>query len=94
MSGAACALVCGNTVKTMAMHEGSAAMTGILDWVGLSGVIALLAGAAGYGQLRSDVKALKERDTSQANQIAIARLEEQMKAIRDDVTDIKRAVVK
>ena len=75
------------------MQEGSG-MGEVLDWVGLSGVIALLAGAAGYGQLRSDVKALKERDTSQANQIAIARLEEQMKAIRDDVADIKKAVMK
>jgi hypothetical protein len=37
---------------------------------------------------------LKERDTSQANQIAIARLEEQMKALQSDVSDIKRAVVK
>ena len=77
----------------MAMQEGGG-MGEVLDWVGLSGVVALLAGAVGYGQLRSDVKALKERDTSQANQIAIARLEEQMKALQSDVSDIKKAVVK
>lgn len=78
----------------MAMQEGSDTMASILDWVGLSGVIALLAGAAGYGQLRSDVNSLKDRDTSQENQVAIARLEEQIKAMRGDITDIKRAVTK
>lgn len=78
----------------MAMQEGSDTMASILDWIGLSGIIALLAGAVGYGNLRSDVKGLKDRDTSQENQVAIARLEEQLKAMRADLSDIKKAVTR
>ena len=70
---------------------------GILEWLGLSGVAAGVAGAIGYGRLQGRLSALEERarqDTSQENQIAIARLEEQFKAMNADIQDIKRAVVK
>lgn len=66
----------------------------ILDWIGLSGVVAFLVGAMGYGSLRQRVKVLEDKDNSASNAVAIARLEEQMKGVRADIADIKKAVVK
>lgn len=66
----------------------------VLNWVGISGLIALVASAVGYGQLHGRVKSLEDKDTSQENQVAIARLEEQVKAMHSDVADIKKAVMK
>jgi hypothetical protein len=65
-----------------------------LDWLGLSGLLAIIGGAVGYGQLHGRVKALEDRDASQENAIAIARLEEKFAAMSNDIQDIKRAVVK
>jgi len=69
-------------------------MTEILDWVGVTGVLAAIGGAIGYGHLHGRVASLEKRDSSQENQVAIARLEEQVKAMRSDVSDIKTAVMK
>jgi len=77
----------------MAMQEGGG-MGEVLDWIGLSGLLAMVAGAVGYGQLHGRVTSLEDRDASQENQVAIARLEEQVKAIRADISDIKTAVMK
>lgn len=69
----------------------------LLDWLGISGLLAILGGVASHVRLGGRVNALEERarqDTSQENQIAIARLEEQFKAMNADIQDIKRAVVK
>jgi len=66
----------------------------ILDWIGLSVVVAFLVGAMGYGSLRPRVKALEDKDNSASNAVAIARLEEQMKGVRADIAAIKKAVVK
>lgn len=77
----------------MAMQEGGG-MGEVLDWIGISGLIAMVASAVGYGQLHGRVKSLEDKDTSQENQVAIARLEEQVKAMRSDVSDIKKAVTR
>lgn len=69
-------------------------MQNVLDYLGLSGVLALFAGAVGYGALHQRVDTLEKRDRGAENSIAIARLEEQCKAIRSDISDIKHAVVK
>jgi len=66
----------------------------LLDWIGVSGILALLAGVMGYGSLRQRVKTLEDRDNSASNAVAIARLEEQMKGVRTDIAEIKKAVVK
>jgi hypothetical protein len=66
----------------------------ILDWIGLSGIVTFLLGAMGYGSLRQRVKTLEDKDNSASNAVAIARLEEQMKGVRADIADIKKAVVK
>jgi len=66
----------------------------ILDYLGVTGLLAMIGGAVGYGQLHGRVKSLEDKDTSQANAIAIARLEEQVSAMREDVSDIKKAVMK
>ena len=66
----------------------------ILDYLGVTGLFAMIGGAVGYGQLHGRVTSLEDKDTSQANAIAIARLEEQVSAMRDDVSDIKKAVMK
>lgn len=66
----------------------------LLDWLGISGLLAILGGAVGYGQLHGRVKSLEDKDVSQDNAIAIARLEEQVSAMRGDVSDIKKAVLK
>jgi hypothetical protein len=66
----------------------------ILDWIGLSGIVTFLLGAMGYGSLQQRVKALEDKDNSASNAVAIARLEEQMKGVRADIADIKKAVVK
>lgn len=65
-----------------------------LDWLGISGLVAIIGGAVGYGQLHGRVKSLEDKDASQENAIAIARLEEKVAAMSSDVQDIKRAVVK
>lgn len=69
----------------------------LLDWLGVSGLLAILGGVASHVRLGSRVNTLEERakqDTSQENQIAIARLEERISAMNSDIQDIKRAVVK
>jgi hypothetical protein len=68
-----------------------------LEWVGLSGVLALIGGTFWGGSLSQRVGNLEkhvEHDTSQENAVSIARLEEQYKAMQSDITEIKRAVVK
>jgi len=70
-------------------------MTDALDYLGLSGVAALIAGVFGYGALHQRVKAVESCVEKNANNIvAIARLEEQVAAMRSDLQEIKRAVVK
>lgn len=66
----------------------------LLDWIGVSGILALIAGLMGYGSLRQRVKTLEDKDNSAGNAVAIARLEEQMKGVRTDISEIKKAVVK
>lgn len=65
-----------------------------LEWVGLSGVLALIGGTFWGGSLSQRVGNLEKRDNSQENAVSIARLEEQYKAMQSDITEIKRAVVK
>jgi hypothetical protein len=65
-----------------------------MEWVGLSGVVALVTGAIAWGDLRQRVSNLEKHDNSQENAVSIARLEEQYKAMQSDITEIKRAVVK
>lgn len=65
----------------------------ILDWVGLSGILSILLGAFGYGRLAQRVDSLESSDPH-AQQIAIARLDERLKAMSNDIDEIKRAVVK
>jgi len=76
-------------------------MTDLVDYLGLSGVVAIIAGIFGYGGLHQRVTHLNERtknleraDRSAENAIAIARLEEQFTAIREDIREIKQAVVR
>lgn len=64
-----------------------------LEWLGLSGVVSLLLGAFGYGRLAQRVAALEASDPH-AQQVAIARLDERLKAMSNDIEEIKRAVVK
>ena len=70
-------------------------MSDIVDYLGLTGVIALVAGIFGYGSLHERVKHIETCVEKNANNIvAIARLEEQVAAMRTDIHEIKRAVVK
>ena len=70
-------------------------MSDIVDYLGLTGVIALVAGIFGYGSLHERVKHIETCVEKNANNIvAIARLEEQVAAMRSDIQEIKRAVVK
>ena len=70
-------------------------MSDIVDYLGLTGVIALVAGIFGYGSLHERVKHIEACVEKNANNIvAIARLEEQVAAMRTDIHEIKRAVVK
>lgn len=47
----------------------------ILDYLGVTGLLALIGSAVGYGQLHGRVKSLEDKDSSQENAVAIARLE-------------------
>ena len=70
-------------------------MSDIVDYLGLTGVIALVAGIFGYGSLHERVKHIETCVEKNANNIvAIARLEEQVAAMRTDIHEIKHAVVK
>lgn len=69
-------------------------MSGVMDYLGISGIVAILMGLFGYGALHQRVSSLEDKDRSAENSIAIARLEEQFKAMRSDIQEIKRAVVK
>ena len=70
-------------------------MSDIADYLGLTGVLALVAGVFGYGSLHERVKHIESCVEKNANNIiAIARLEEQVTAMRTDIHEIKRAVVK
>lgn len=69
-------------------------MTDILDYLGLSGIIAIVVGVFGHGQLHHRVKVVEEYMAKSAdNNVAIARLEEQVTAMRSDLTEVKHAVV-
>ena len=50
-------------------------MHDVLDYLGITGLLALIGGAVGYGQLHGRVKSLEDKDVSQENAVAIARLE-------------------
>ena len=70
-------------------------MSDVFDYLGLSGIFAIIAGVFGYGALHQRVKNVESCVEKNANNIvAIARLEEQVAAMRTDIHDIKRAVVK
>ena len=64
-------------------------------YIGFSGVLALIAGVFGYGAIHQRVKNLEACvERSAGNNVAIARLEEQVAAMRSDIKEIKTAVVK
>ena len=65
-----------------------------LEWVGLSGVLALIGGTFWGGSLSQRVGSLEKHDHNQENAVSIARLQEQTKAMQADITEIKKAVVK
>ena len=68
-----------------------------MEWVGLSGLFAIIGSSIAWGDLRHRVESIENHikaDKSQDNAISIARLEEQYKAMQSDITEIKRAVVK
>jgi hypothetical protein len=65
-----------------------------IEYIGFSGLVAIVLGIFGYGALHQRVTSLEDKDRSEQNSIAIARLEEQFKAMRSDIQEIKRAVVK
>lgn len=70
-------------------------MSDVMDYLGLTGVIALVAGIFGYGSLHERVKHIETCVEKNSNNIvAIARLEEQVAAMRTDIHEIKHAVVK
>ena len=50
-------------------------MHDVLDYLGITGLLALIGGSVGYGQLHGRVKSLEDKDASQENAVAIARLE-------------------
>lgn len=70
-------------------------MSDVMDYLGISGVIALILGAIGHGALHQRVKTLEASAEKHAdNALTIARLEERVKSISSDIQEIKRAVVK
>lgn len=73
----------------------------VLDYLGVSGLVALVTGALAWGGLHQRVKALEDEDVADkcdANGLAIAQLstafEERTRAIQSDVKDIKRLLQK
>lgn len=70
----------------------------LFDWLGISGILAILGAAWGYGQLHGRVKNLEERDKSQENAVSIAELrvafEERTAAMQQDIQTIKEAVTR
>jgi archaellum component FlaC len=71
------------------------------DWLGISGIIALLGGAFGYGQLKHQVNTLERehkdiksevhdgRVLTGQNAVTLARVEERMETVKDDIAEIK-----
>lgn len=63
------------------------------DYIGLSGVIALVGAALGYGRLQQRIdqhaSLLEKLDTTQST---LVRLDERLKHVRDDITEIKETL--
>lgn len=73
----------------------------VLDYLGISGVLAIIGGAVAWGGLDQRVKKMEEStvaDKCDDNGIAIAQLstafEERTRAIQGDIKDIKRLLEK
>lgn len=74
-------------------------MQDVFDWLGVSGIVALVLGIFSHGRLAQRVEAVEGRvKTSDDNARALARLEakfeERTGAIMRDLEDIKKAVGK
>lgn len=62
----------------------------VLDYLGLSGLLALAGAALGYGRLQQRIDqhaTLLEK--FEATQTTLVRLDERLKHVKDDVTEIK-----
>lgn len=63
------------------------------DYIGLSGVIALVGAALGYGRLQQRIdqhaSLLEKLDTTQST---LVRLDERLKHVKDDITEIKETL--
>jgi len=69
----------------------------VLDYLGVSGLLAIVGGGVAWGGLNQRVKKIEDADVAHKcdeNGIAIARLDERTKAIQSDVKDIKRLLQK
>ena len=63
------------------------------DYIGLSGVLALVGAALGYGRLQQRIdqhaSLLEKLDTTQST---LVRLDERLKHVKDDITEIKETL--
>lgn len=76
----------------------------LVQWSGVSGLIAFIAGLIGYGkiqhQIQTNTRDIRNLETdveygrtfAGANAITLARLEERLAALQSDTTDIKAAI--
>lgn len=65
----------------------------LLDWLGISGVIATIGGAIGFGQLKQRIDQHAAELTKLANNAdTLARLDERLAHVKTDVAEIKESL--
>lgn len=65
----------------------------VMDWLGLSGLLALGGAIFGYGRLQQRIdQHAAELAKLSANADTLARLDERLSHVKDDVTEIKETL--
>jgi hypothetical protein len=75
------------------MNEHTSLLATLLEWSGLGGILAIIAGVLGYGRLQQRVSVLEEQAKQSAdNGEVLARLDERTKAMQAAIEDLKQEV--
>jgi hypothetical protein len=65
----------------------------LLDWLGISGIISLIASAIGFGKMQQKIDwHASELEKVKANADTLARLDERLAHVRQDVAEIKESL--
>jgi hypothetical protein len=65
----------------------------VLEWLGLSGLLALIGAALGYGRLQQRIEQhAQELLKLSSNADTLARLDERLAHVKDDISEIKETL--